>query len=243
MTRVLVVQHVPSEGPARIAALAAAAGVTLDVRHPYRGDPVPRTIDAAGARALIVLGGPMGVYEADRHPHLRDELALLRATVDAAHPVLAICLGSQLLAAALGADVRASGRQEIGFHDVALAAAAADDPLFAGVRRGFAPMSWHGDVFTLPAGAVALASSAMTPLQGFRAGPRAWGLLFHLEVEPAWIDACSTAFADELIAHAIDPAALRAQAPAACAAVADVADTVLGRWLAIAAAADRSLPA
>jgi GMP synthase (glutamine-hydrolysing) len=197
---------------------------------------VPRSLDEVGAGGLIVLGGPMGVYEVDAHPHLAAEMALLRDAVAAGAPVLAICLGSQLLAAAHGADVRASGRQEIGFHEVTLGPAAADDPLFAGAPARFAPMSWHGDVFTLPAGAVPLAASAMTPLQGFRLGARAWGLLFHLEVTPAWVDACTAAFGDELRGHAIDPEALRAAAPAACGAVAELARTVLGRWLALVAA-------
>jgi GMP synthase (glutamine-hydrolysing) len=226
--RALVVQHVPYEGPALLAELAAAHGATLDVIHPYRGDPVPPALGAHDA--LIVLGGPMGVYEADRHPHLRDEMALLRASVAAGAPVLGICLGSQLLAAAHGADVRASGRQEIGFHDVTLARDAADDPLFAGAPRTITPMHWHGDVFELPRGAIALASSAMTTHQAFRLAPRAWGVLFHLEVTPAWIQECSTAFEDELRAHAIDPDVLRASAVAGCAAMNATAREVLGRF-------------
>jgi GMP synthase (glutamine-hydrolysing) len=231
--RIVVIQHVECESPGLLVELAAAAGAVLDVRHPYRGDPIPRDLADAGAHALIVLGGPMAVYELDRYPHLADEMALLRAAVAAGAPVLAICLGSQLLAAAHGALVRASGRQEIGFADVELAAGAADDPLFAGVAPRFAPMHWHGDVFELPRAAVPLASSAMTAWQGFRLGARAWGLLFHLEVTPAWIDACAGAFADELRGHGIDPAALRADAPAACAAVLGVARGVLTRFIAL----------
>jgi len=234
MRRVLVLQHVACESPGLFVELAAEAGIALDVLHPYAGDPVPRDLEERGASALLVLGGPMGVYDVARHPHLADEMQLLRATVARDRPVLAICLGSQLLAAAHGADVRASGRQEIGFHEIALAAGADDDPLFAGTAARFTPMSWHGDVFALPAGATPLASSAMTPLQGFRLGARAWGLLFHLEVTPAWVDACTGAFGDELRGHAIDPTRLRDEAPAACAEVAGIARTVLGRWLAMA---------
>lgn len=225
--RVLVIQHVACEGPGLIAERAAAHGATLDVIRPDRGDPIPPT---PAHDALIVLGGPMGVYEVDRHPHLADELALLRAATAAGAPVLGICLGSQLLAAAHGADVRASGRREIGFHDVTLARDAARDPLFAALPATFTPMHWHGDVFTLPAGATPLASSAMTALQAFRVGVRAWGLLFHLEVTPAWIDACTTAFDTDLRAHSIDPDALRAEAVARCAAVNAPARALLDRF-------------
>jgi len=216
--RALVIQHVPYEGPALLTEVAGMHGVALDVIHPYRGDLVPP--DAPDA--LIVLGGPMGVYEADAHPHLRDELTLLRATVARGTPTLGICLGSQLLAAAHGADVRPAGRMELGFHEVTLTDHAAEDPLFAGAPRTFAPMHWHGDVFDLPRGAVALASSAMTEHQAFRLAPQAWGLLFHLEVTPHWISACA--------AHADDPAALRAGAVASCAAVNATARGVLGRF-------------
>jgi GMP synthase (glutamine-hydrolysing) len=147
-------------------------------------------------------------------------MALVRATVAADAPTLGICLGSQLLAAAHGAEVRRSGRMELGFHDVTLTDHATGDPLFAAAPRTFAPMHWHGDVFDLPRGAIALASSAMTAHQAFRLGARAWGLLFHLEVDEAWLEATQ-----------IDPSVLRAHAPSALAAVEAVSRTVLTRFL------------
>ena len=88
----------------------------------FKGDPVPTSLGAAGG--LIIMGGPMGVYDDDRFPHLRDEMRLIEAAVRDGKPVLGICLGSQLLAAALGANVRPSGQQEIGWHEVSLAPAA-----------------------------------------------------------------------------------------------------------------------
>jgi GMP synthase (glutamine-hydrolysing) len=225
MGRILVVQHVACEDPGLLVELARDRGHTLELVAPFRGAPIPA---ALSADALVILGGPMGVYEAARHPHLVDEQALARAAVASGRPVLGICLGSQLLAAAHGATVAPTGRQEIGFHPVTVLA---DDPLFAGIAAPFAPLHWHGDAFALPAGAVALASSAQTPLQAFRLGARAWGCLFHLEATPAWVAACAAEFGDELRGHGIDPAALVAAAPAACAALAPIARTVLGRWL------------
>jgi GMP synthase (glutamine-hydrolysing) len=162
------------------------------------------------AAGLVVMGGPMGVYEAERHPHLAAELALLRDAVRRGRPVLGICLGSQLLAAALGARVYASGRKEIGWLPVHLEGAAGDDALFAGMPASFDALHWHGDVFDLPPGAVPLARSALTAHQAFRHGRAAYGLLFHLEVHPEQVDSMSSAFAGELAEAGVDPAALAA---------------------------------
>lgn len=173
---VLVVQHEPGEGAGT---LAAHLGKEVRLVRPFAGEPVPRTLE--GARGLVVLGGGMGVYEQDRLPHLRAEIELLKSAVAAGRPVLGICLGSQLLAAALGGTVAPTGRQEIGWYRVKLESAR--DPLFDGAPRDFVAFHWHGDAFTLPDGAVALASSTLTPLQAFRYGARAWGVQFHLETD------------------------------------------------------------
>jgi GMP synthase (glutamine-hydrolysing) len=178
MKRVLVVQHEPFEGPGTLA--VALSACELRRVAPFAGERVPEALEADG---VVVLGGGMGVYEADRYPHLRDEMRLLRTAVESRTPILGICLGSQLLAAALGGAVGKAPRKEIGWHGVHLLEGAATDALFAGAPRRFTAFHWHGDAFTLPERAVALASSTMTPLQAFRFGPRAWGIQFHLEVD------------------------------------------------------------
>jgi GMP synthase (glutamine-hydrolysing) len=230
--RVIVLQHVAVEGPGRLGAALVRAGLDLEIVPVFAGAPVPA--DPGDARALVVMGGPMGVYEADRHPHLGDELRLVRRAVDAGLPTIGICLGSQLLAAALGAAVTPSGRQEIGWLPVALQGAAARDPLLTGVAPSFAPLHWHGDVFALPAGAVALASSAMTEHQAFRAGERAWGFLFHLEADAAQVAAMAGAFRRDLDGAGVAADALVAASPAAAAAIAPIADVVFARFAALA---------
>jgi len=227
---VLVLQHVAVEGPGRIAAALAARGVEARVIRIDRGEPVPRTLGEA--RGLVVMGGPMGVYETARYPHLTDELALIRAAVATDAPVLGVCLGSQLLAAALGAAVQPSGRQEIGFFPLTLADGASTDPLFAGLAPAFTALHWHGDLFELPAGATHLASSAMTEHQAFRHG-RAWGLLFHLEADAAQVRAMAEAFAADLTAAGVDPAKLVAAADALTTRLGPVADQVFTRWAAL----------
>ena len=156
---IVVIQHAPYEGPGRLAPFADQAGHALNVIHRVSRRRI--ALRLADARALILLGGPMGVYEAAQHPHLQGPMALARAAVASGSPGRSRSrpLGSQLLAAAHAANVRPSGQQEIGFAEVTLSDAAADDPLFEGVPRTFAPMHWHGDVFDFPRGAIALGVS------------------------------------------------------------------------------------
>jgi GMP synthase (glutamine-hydrolysing) len=217
---VIVVQHEPGEGAGT---LLPHLGEVQLVRI-WAGDPVPRTLGSA--RGLVVLGGGMGAYEQDRLPHLRDEIALLQAAVAAEKPVLGICLGSQLLAASLGATVAPTGRQEIGWYRVKLAAA--DDALFAEAPRDFVAFHWHGDAFTLPPGATPLASSTMTPLQAFRFGARAWGVMFHLETDADVLGAMVATGGLEG-----DGEVILSAAPRELPRLRAVADGVFARWAAL----------
>jgi GMP synthase (glutamine-hydrolysing) len=119
-------------------------------------------------------------YEAERHPHLAREVALIRRAIQEEVPVLGVCLGSQLLGTALGSQVRPA-RKELGWFPVALTPEGIADPLFVGVSGGFTAFHWHGDAFDPPPGSVSLASSELTPCQAFRHGPHV-GLLFHMEM-------------------------------------------------------------
>jgi GMP synthase-like glutamine amidotransferase len=175
---VLVIQHVEAETTGVIGEVLAEEGTRVSTVRVYAGDPVPGGI--APHDALVVMGGPMGVYEADRHPHLAQELALIRNAVEEEVPVLGICLGSELLATVLGSGVRPA-RKELGWFPVTLTPEAIADPLFAGVPGGFTALHWHGDAFDPPPGSVSLASSELTPCQAFRHGPHV-GLLFHMEM-------------------------------------------------------------
>lgn len=201
MSDILVLQHAAPEGPGAIGEALRRRGLGLKTVRIDQGAEVPRSL--GGSAGLVVMGGPMGVYEGDRYPHLPAELRLIEAAVDAGLPILGVCLGSQLLAAALGAKVYPSGRKEIGWHEVRLTDGSKKDELWRGVGDPFMGFHWHGDVFDLPKGATPLASSALTPLQAFRAGPNAYGLLFHLEVGEPEIREMVTSFADELAAAKI----------------------------------------
>jgi GMP synthase (glutamine-hydrolysing) len=132
------------------------------------------------------MGGPMGVDDTDRYPALAAEREWLAGAVEQHMPVLGICLGAQLPARALGAEVRPGERPEIGF--AAVEVHDASDPIVGGLAPSTTVLHWHGDVFELPDGARPLASSAQTEHQAFRVG-NAWGLLFHPEADRALVEA------------------------------------------------------
>lgn len=131
--------------------------------------------------AVLVFGGAMHVDQEARHPWLREEDALLRGLLERRTPVLGVCLGAQLLAKALRADVGPLPRPQIGWFEVEQTPEAGDDPVFAGLPQRFTGFQWHSYAFDLPPGAVALARDPVC-LQAFRAGQSAWGIQFHAEV-------------------------------------------------------------
>ncbi len=190
---VLVVQHVDWEGPHRIAAALERAGIPTLTRRPLAGEPLPTPARLAGA---VIMGGPMNVDDTARHPELARERAWVESALDLELPLLGICLGSQLIARALGAAVT-PGAAEIGWAPVQ--AADTDDPLVGPLAPATAVLHWHGDRYDVPPGARHLASSALTPCQAFRAGD-AWGLLFHPEADGALVERwlSEPAMADEL---------------------------------------------
>ena len=177
--RIQVLQHVSFEGPGRIADWAAARGHTLQRTRLFAGEPLPR-LDATDW--LVVMGGPMSVNDVKDHPWLDTERQLVREAVESGKAVLGICLGAQLLAAALGSEVNSNPEPEIGWWPVELTRAARDSSLLAGWPDRLEVFHWHGEAFELPAGAVQVARSAACENQGFLYSDRALGLQFHVEI-------------------------------------------------------------
>lgn len=180
MPSALVVTNAAGEGPGALADWLPAAGLELDVVEVWAGDPLP---ERGRHDAVVVMGGPQQAYDDRSAPWLRGVKDLLRGAVADAVPVLAVCLGAQLLAEATGGRVApGSEGPELGARLVARRDAAAGDPLFSQVPFTPPVLQWHWDAVTdLPPGAVVLAGSTRYPHQAFRVGERAWGLQFHVE--------------------------------------------------------------
>lgn len=175
MARLLVLVHASWETPHRI--LDAFEELEVVEARPLEGDPLPAHDEVDG---VVAMGGPMGADALGEHPELADEREWLAEAVRRDMPVLGICLGAQLLARALGAEVRPGARPEIGFAELRVSDPA--DPLIGALAPSTVVFHWHADVFDLPPGARSLASSAATEHQAFRVGV-AWGLLFHPEAD------------------------------------------------------------
>lgn len=229
MPRIYVLEHAEPETSGLIGDVLEERGVELDRILADRGDRVPVSME--GRAGLLVMGGPMGVYESDRHPHLLDEIRLIRQAVEASIPVLGVCLGSQLVAAALGADVRPH-RKEVGWHAVTLTEAAASDPLWKGIDSPIEVMQWHGDAFDLPPGARHLASSAITPYQSFGFGENVYGILFHMEMDEAMIQALADRFPRDLAETGTTREAVLSRVGTALPEMRRVGRLVFERWAA-----------
>lgn len=179
-------QHVPFEGPANIAKWIHARRHRLTTTRLDRGEALPG-LDRVDW--IVVMGGPMNVYEYRHHPWLRDEKRYLEAALAANKTLLGVCLGAQLLADVLGGKVYQNPEKEIGWWPVAFRPSGLVDCLFPGAPRELTVFHWHGDTFDLPTGATWLASSPGCEHQAFALGERVIGLQFHLESTPASVAA------------------------------------------------------
>ncbi len=185
MRKVLVFQHVANR-------LLGTLNPTLKERKlkiryiNYERTPNERpTVERYNG--LIVLGGQMGVYEADQYQHIKVELKVIEEALKKNIPVLGICLGSQLIAQVLGSEVRKHSVKEIGWYDINFSDEALIDPLFNHFNKSEKIFQLHGDTFDIPSCATKLAESKTCPSQAFKYQDNVYGLQFHLEVDEAMI--------------------------------------------------------
>jgi GMP synthase-like glutamine amidotransferase len=178
--RFLVFQHVAAEHPGVLRELMRADSIAWDTVELDEGVPIP-AFD--GYHALLVFGGPMDVWQEDRHPWLAREKAAIRCwVVEKKAPFLGVCLGHQLLADALGGTVGLMANSEVGVFDVKLTGAGRRSPLFAGMPAVFPALHWHSaEVSRLPSGAVTLAGNDHCAIQALRVGEKAYGIQCHFE--------------------------------------------------------------
>ena len=223
---VTVVQHLSFEDLGSFAEVLDDQGFSVQYRQ-AGVDELGSSV--ASADLLVVLGGPIGVYEEEAYPFLVDEVAAIGHRLRAGRPTLGICLGAQLIAKAMGARVYPGEHKEIGFGELSLSPEGTRSPLkhLAGTHV----LHWHGDTFELPDGALRLASSPLYPHQAFSVGANVLALQFHPESEAARFERWLIGHACELSKADIDIPALRADNVQLGRALEEAGARVLSDWL------------
>jgi len=185
MKTVLAIRHVAFEDLGSFAPVLADRGYAIQYQE-AGGDDLT-ALDPLANDLLVVLGGPIGVYEEQAYPFINDELRLLRARLVAGRPTIGVCLGGQMMARSLGAKVYPGGHKEIGWKPLTLTGAGHASPL-AAFADGAPALHWHGDTFDLPEGATLLASTGLYPHQAFTWGNHALALQFHIETTASGLE-------------------------------------------------------
>jgi GMP synthase-like glutamine amidotransferase len=230
--RVLVIENYPKTTLGLVGAALDEAGAQVAIVRTHEGEGLPASPD--GFDALIMLGGAQDALDDESHPHLKHQATLARAFGDDGKAVLGICLGAQILARGYGATNILGRPLEFGWHEIRPTADGRADPVLSAIGDATPIFHWHVDTFTLPPGAVHLATSAMTPLQAFRIGRAAYGIQFHFEAGTELVASWTENFAAEIVDSAPDwfdrrPAEAARHGPAA-----DAAGLALARaWTAL----------
>lgn len=190
MAKALVLQHVPYEGLGTIYSHLVSRKIEAEYIRLYNDEELPS--DLGPYSCLIIMGGPMGAYEDEKHPFIIPEIKLIEKALGEDMPVLGICLGAQFMARAAGAIVYSGDTKEIGWYGLSLTREGLMDPLFNGLPEELTVFQWHGDTFDVPEGATLLASSLRFPNQLLRIGKNGYAMQFHLEVMDVmiteWLD-------------------------------------------------------
>jgi GMP synthase-like glutamine amidotransferase len=200
--RVLVIENFVGTPLGQVGTALAEAGAKIDLRRAWQGAPVPAT--DAGYDALVVLGGEQSALDDADHPYLPEIATLTRTFGEADKAVLGVCLGAQLVARGAGAKNILGRPVEFGWHEVRPTEEGRRDPVIAALGDASPIFHWHLDTFTLPPGAVHLASSDATEQQAFRLGRATYGIQFHFEADRPLVDRWSADFAPVIATYAPD---------------------------------------
>ena len=228
--RFLTLEHVPEEGPGYLVDFIHTYDGEMKRHRMYDASPLPQMDNFD---VLIIMGGPMGVADDAEYPWLRSEIEFIREANDADKHLLGICLGAQLIARALGADVRQNPVKEIGWYPIQLTDEFLRASMGQGMAATFPVLHWHGDTFDIPQGALPMASSEGCHNQGFLFDGRVLGLQFHLEMGLNEIEVMIRTFGHQLEEDRFvqSPATLRMETLAHQARAQDMLELLLTNWL------------
>ena len=184
--RVAVIENMKNTGLGALATALDEAGAEIEWFRVWQDGILP--VGISDHDALVVLGGEQSALDDETHPYLPELVRLARRFGDADKAVLGICLGSQILARAYGADNILGAAREFGWHRIGVTGEGRADPLLSGLGDEFTIFEWHADTFSLPEGAVRLASSPVAQNQAFRIGRAVYGTQFHFEADTAVVE-------------------------------------------------------
>ena len=225
MQNAIAIRHVAFEDAGTLEPVLEERGIALR----YLEAGIDNLSPAKDADLLLVLGGPIGIYEVDRYPFLKHELATIEEAVKKSVPVIGICLGCQALAAVLAARVYPGKQKELGWDELTLTKEGKASPL--GVLEGVRILNWHGDTFDLPVGATRLASTPITPNQAFVYGPKVLALQFHVELPERDLEKWLIGHTLELATSKVDLAQMRADTTRFAPAVNAASRMLFNAWL------------
>ncbi len=223
-----IIRHVAFEGLGVFTAVLEQRGYAIHIVEAATADLA--ALDGGEPDLLVMLGGPIGAFDEVVYPYLAQALRLAEQRLASGKPLLGICLGAQLIARALGAEVRPMGVKEIGYAPIQLTDAGLQSVL-APLHAGVPVLHWHGDQFEIPAGATHLAGSRICPHQAFAVGDAVLALQFHPEADPRQLEAWLVGHAAELHSAGIDPRVLRAEALAVGEAHIRLKQQIFAEWL------------
>jgi GMP synthase (glutamine-hydrolysing) len=227
MKTCIALRHVTFEDAGTLAPILAQRG--FDIRYIDAGIDSLDPSETAGCDLLVVLGGPIGVYEQDDYPFLKGELAAIGERLARKRPTLGICLGAQLMANALGAKVAPGPAKEIGWGPLELTASGQASPLRH--LDGIPVLHWHGDNFELPAGTEHLARTVHCPFQAFSKGPNLLAMQFHVETDAQRIESWLIGHTVELRKAQIDPALIRKDTARYGGRLRQTGSKIINEWL------------
>jgi GMP synthase (glutamine-hydrolysing) len=232
--KVLVIRHEACSSLGLLGRVLKQQGIAIR----YLDTPAGEMLDSLQDYShLVILGGAISAYEEEQYPFLKEEFKLVEKAINQQLPVLGICLGSQILARVLGANVyRGQAGREAGWCNLELTEAATTDPIFKDFPRQFNVFESHQDTFEIPTGSVHLAFSNLYTNQAFRYQDRVWALQFHPEIDDQVLTDCAAVIAQELIDSKIEDTTVEhliAEAKAHAPLVAPLSDTIMRNFLQI----------
>ena len=193
---VLFIKHIDIEGPGTMLEYMNTKAIQYQIIDLSLGEKLPSNLNEY--QAIVILGGPMNVYEEEKYNYLKDENKFIKKALEEKIPMLGLCLGAQLIAKAIGAKVGKSREKEIGWFKVKLTSDGLNDSIFDGFDNEIEVFQWHGDTFDIPENALHLASSNACANQAFKYN-NVYGFQFHLEVTNNMVKEWLDAYAEEIL--------------------------------------------